>query len=261
MKIVLALKFSLAKIAIVTPAFFWLVVSSVPSFSCVWLFATPWTTARQASLSITTPRACWNSCPSSQWCHLTISSSVISFSFLQSFPASGSFPVNQVAKILEPQLLHQSFQWIFRTDFLKDWLVRSPCSPGDSQELSPTPQFKTISSSVLSFLYGPTLISKHDHWINHAAASIVSNSVWPHRRQPTRLPRPWDSPGKNTGVSCHFLLQCMKVKSESEVSQLCLTPSDPMDRSLPGSSVHGICQARVLEWVAIAFSEKAMEKP
>ena len=62
-------------------------------------------------------------------------------------------------------------------------------------------------------------------------------------------------PGKNNGVGCHFLLQCMKVKSESEVAQSCLTPSDPMDCSLPGSSVHGICQARVLEWDAIAFSE------
>ena len=75
----------------------------------------------------------------------------------------------------------------------------------------------------------------------------------PHRRQPTRLPRPWDSPGKNTGVGCHFLLQCTKVKSESEVAQSCLTPSDPMDCSLPGSSIHGILQARALEWGAIAF--------
>ena len=71
---------------------------------------------------------------------------------------------------------------------------------------------------------------------------------------PTRLPHPWDSPGKNTGVGCHFLLQCMKVKSESEVDQSCLTPSDPMDCSPPGSSVHGIFQARVLESGAIAFS-------
>ena len=70
----------------------------------------------------------------------------------------------------------------------------------------------------------------------------------------TRLPRPWDSPGKNTGVGCHFLLQCMKVKSESEVTQSCLTPSDPMDCSPPGSSIHGTLQARVLEWGAIAFS-------
>ena len=65
---------------------------------------------------------------------------------------------------------------------------------------------------------------------------------------------PWDSPGKNTGVGCHFLLQCMKVISEGEVAQSCLTPSNPMGCSLPGSSVHGIFQARVLEWGAIAFS-------
>ena len=83
----------------------------------------------------------------------------------------------------------------------------------------------------------------------------MSDSVRPHRQQPTRLPRPWDSPGKNTGVGCHFLLQYMKVKSESEVAQSCPTLSDPMDCSLPGSSVHGIFQARVLEWGAIAFSD------
>ena len=82
----------------------------------------------------------------------------------------------------------------------------------------------------------------------------MSNSVRPHRRQPTRLSRPWDSPGRNTGTGCHFLLQCMKVKSESEVAQSCLTLSNPMDCSLPGSSIHGILQARVLEWGAIAFS-------
>ena len=82
----------------------------------------------------------------------------------------------------------------------------------------------------------------------------MSDSVRPHRRQPTRLPRPWDSPGKNTGVGCHFLLQCMRVKSESEVTQSCPTPRDPMDCSLPGSSIHGIFQARAPEWVAIAFS-------
>ena len=83
----------------------------------------------------------------------------------------------------------------------------------------------------------------------------MSNSVLPHRRQLTRLPCPWDSPGKNTGVGCHFLLQCMKEKSESEVAQSGPTLSDPMDCSLPGSFVHGIFQARVLEWGAIAFSE------
>ena len=84
----------------------------------------------------------------------------------------------------------------------------------------------------------------------------MSNSVRPHRRQPTRLPHPWDSLGKNTGVGCHFLLQCMKVKSESEVAQSCLTPSNPRDCSLPGSFVHGICQARVLEWGAIALKHQ-----
>ena len=68
--------------------------------------------------------------------------------------------------------------------------------------------------------------------------------------------RPWNSPGKNTGVGCHFLLQCMKVKSESEAAQSCLILSDPLDCSLPGSAVHGISQARVLVWVAIAFSPK-----
>ena len=82
---------------------------------------------------------------------------------------------------------------------------------------------------------------------------MVSDSVQPHRQQPTRLLRPWDSPGKNTRVGCHFLLQCMKVKSESEVAQSCPTLSDPMDYSLPDSSVRGISQARVLEWGAIAF--------
>ena len=79
-------------------------------------------------------------------------------------------------------------------------------------------------------------------------------SVRPYRWQPTRLPRPWDSPGKNTWVSCYFLLQCMKVKSESEVTQSCPTLSDSMDCSLPGSSIHGIFQARVLEWGVIPFS-------
>ena len=80
----------------------------------------------------------------------------------------------------------------------------------------------------------------------------MSDSVRPHRRQPNRLPRPWDSPGKNTGVGCHFLLQCMKVKSESEVTQSCPTLSDPMDCSLPGSSAHGIFQARVLVTMSIS---------
>ena len=86
----------------------------------------------------------------------------------------------------------------------------------------------------------------------------MSDSVRPHRRQPTRLHCPWDSPGKSTGVGCHFLLQCMKVKSESEVAQLCPTLSDPMDCSPPCSSVQGIFQARVLEWSAIIWSQRSV---
>ena len=83
------------------------------------------------------------------------------------------------------------------------------------------------------------------------------DSVWFHGRYPTRPPHPWDSPGKNTGVGCHFLLQCMRVKSESEVTQSCPTLSDPMDCSLPGSSIHEISQARILEWGAISFSRSS----
>ena len=94
-----------------------------------------------------------------------------------------------------------------------------------------------------------------------AAKSLQScPTVQPRRRQPTRLPRPWDSPGKNTGVGGHFLLQCVKMKSESEVAQSCLTPSYPTDCSLLGSSIHGIFQARVLEWGAIAFSREFLPK-
>ena len=81
----------------------------------------------------------------------------------------------------------------------------------------------------------------------------------PINSSPPGSPRPWDSPGKNTGVGCHSLLQCMKVKSESKVAQSCPTLSDPMDCSPPGSSIHGIFQSRVLEWGAIAFSEVASD--
>ena len=88
----------------------------------------------------------------------------------------------------------------------------------------------------------------------------MSDSWQPNGLQPTRLLCPWDFPGKSTGVGCHFLLQCMKVKSESEVTQSCPTLSDLMDCSLPGSSIHGIFQARVLEWGAIAFSNDESEK-
>ena len=86
----------------------------------------------------------------------------------------------------------------------------------------------------------------------------MSDSVRPRRWQPTRLLCSWDSPGKNTGVGCHFLLQCRKVKSVSEVTQSCLTLCDPTDGSPPGSSVPGILQARILEWVAISFPNACM---
>ena len=112
-----------------------------------------------------------------------------------------------------------------------------------------------IHSTAWLFLFN--LFWKSFHFAAAATAKLLQScpTVQPHRRQPTRLLCPWASPGKNSGVGCHFLLQCMKVKSESEVAQLCPTLSDPMDRSPPGSSVHGIFQARVLEWGAIAFSD------
>ena len=118
---------------------------------------------------------------------------------------------------------HSHLQWIFPTQ-------------GSNPGLSFVGRFKPCSIAIAKSLQScPTLCDPTDG-------------------QPTRLPHPWDSPGKNTGVGCHFLLQCMKVKSESEVAQSCLTLSDPMDCSLPGS-IHGIFQARVLEWGAIAFSK------
>ena len=113
-----------------------------------------------------------NSCPLSQWCHPTISSSVIPFSsWLQSFPASMSFPMSQfftsggqsIGVSASTSVLPMNIQYWF----LLGW-TGSPCSLKDSQESSPTPQFKSINSSALSFLYSPTLISIHDHWKNHS---------------------------------------------------------------------------------------------
>ena len=114
-------------------------------------------------------------------------------------------------------------------------------------------QYATIWTNLRSIILSgkKTCIRK----LHAAAAKSLQSCPTLCRRQPTRLPRPCDSPGKNTGVHCHFLLQCMKVKSESEATQSCPTLRDPMDCSPPGSSVHGIFQARVLEWGAIAFSE------
>ena len=104
-------------------------------------------------------------------------------------------------------------------------------------------------------------------FVNYIPAAAAAKSlqlcltVRPHRRQPTRLPRPWDSPGKNTGVGCHFLLQSTKVKSESEVAQSCLTLRDPMDCSLPGSFVHGIFQARVQDGLPLRFPPQISNYP
>ena len=99
-----------------------------------------------------------------------------------------------------------------------------------------------------------------NHRRSHLSQFSWDRWTWSLQTAAHQLPCAWDSPGKNTGVCCHFLLQCMKVKSESEVTQLCPTLSDPMDCSRPGSSAHGIFQARVLEWGAIAFSNTEKSK-
>ena len=148
-------------------------ISSVQSLRHVQISATPWLTVRQTSCPSPTPRVYPNSYPLSWWCHPTISFSIVPFSScLQSFPTSGSFQMSQLftagGQNIEFQLQHQSFQWTPRTDFLYDGLVGSPCSPRDSQESYPTPQFKSINSSVLSFLCSPTLTSIHDNWKNHS---------------------------------------------------------------------------------------------
>ena len=126
------------------------------------------------SMASPTPRVHPNPCLLSRWCHPTISSSVIPFFRPQSFPASGSFPMSQLfasgGQSTELQLRHQSFQWIFRTDFFQDWLVWSPCSPRDSQV--PTPQFKKINSLALILLYVPILISIHNYW------KTIALTIW-----------------------------------------------------------------------------------
>ena len=162
-----------------------------------------------------------------------------------------------------------------------------PVSEGDLEGSHAVKQLSPCTTTAELMLLGSWAAAAepvcHNYWSPHAlepvtttrkattkrsrccyccwVASVVSDSVRSHRRQPTRLPRPWDSPGKNTGVGCHFLLQCRKVKSESEVARSCPTLRDPMDCSLPGSSIHGIFQARVLEWGAIAFSREAAGVP
>jgi len=121
-------------------------------------------------------------------------------------------------------------------------------------------EYHQLYSSKISGLYRKRK-KYHFSAAAAAAAAAAAKSLQscltlcdPRDSSPPGSPRHWDSPGRNTGVGCHFLLQCTKVKSESEVAQSCPTLSDPMDCCLPGSSVHGIFQARVLEWSAIAFS-------
>ena len=151
----------------------WRVRHYVQSLSHIWLFVTPWTAAHQASLSFTISWSLLKR-PLSWWCHPTISSSLAPFSTcLQSLGASLSLfqwvhSSNQVAKGLELLLQHQSFQWLFRADFLQDGLVWSPCSPRDSQESSPAPQVEGISSLALSLFYCPALTSVRDYWKNHS---------------------------------------------------------------------------------------------
>ena len=117
-----------------------------------------------------TARVYPNPCPLTRWCHSTISSSVVLFSCPQSFPALGSFQKSQFYASGGQSIgvSASAFQWIFRTDFLQDGLVGSPCRPRDSQESFPTPQFKSINSSALSFLYSPILTSIHDYWRSHS---------------------------------------------------------------------------------------------
>ena len=144
-------------------------LSSIQSLSHVWLFATPRTAACQASLELasSTPRVYANSCPLSQWCHPTVSSSVITFSSsLQSFPESGSFQMSQLFASCGQSIGVSASTSVLPTNTQGwsplGWTGRSPCSPRDSKESSPKPQFKSINSSTLSFLYSPTLTSIHE---------------------------------------------------------------------------------------------------
>ena len=147
--------------------------SSVQSLSRVWHFVTPSTSARQASLSITNSRSPPKPMPIESIMpsnHLILCRPLLLLPSI--FPSIRVFQMSQLfssgGQVLEFHLQHQSLQWTPRTDLPKDGLVGSPCSPGDSQESSPTPQFKSINSSALSLLYSPTLTSIHDYWKNHS---------------------------------------------------------------------------------------------
>ena len=140
----------------------------VQSLSGVQLFATLWIAAHQASLSITNSQRLLKLMPIELMIpsnHLFLCQPLLLLPSI--FPSIRDFSSHQVARVLEFRLQHQSFQRIFRTDFLWDGLVGSPCSPRDSQESSPTPKFKSINSSALSFLYRPSLTCIHDYWKSH----------------------------------------------------------------------------------------------
>ena len=130
-----------------------------------------------------TPTACSNLCPLSRWCRPTIWTSVIPFSYLQSFPSSGSFPMSQFFPSVGQNTVvsaSASVLPVFRTDFLYDWLAWSLFSPRDFQDSSPTPQFRSISSLVFSFSYSPTLTSVHDYWKTMALTrrTFVGKPTW-----------------------------------------------------------------------------------
>ena len=140
-------------------------------FSC-WIMSDS-----RASCPSLSPRVCSNSCPLSWWCHLAISSSITPFSSTLNLSQHQSLfqwisSSHQVAKVLEFQLQHQSFQWIFRIDFLQDWLVWSPCSPRGSQE-SPASEFENINSSALSLFYDPALI-----FVHMTTGKTVALTIW-----------------------------------------------------------------------------------
>ena len=214
---------------------------------------------------------CPNSCPLSQWCYLPISSSAIPFSSCpQSFPASRSFPISQLFLLggqnigasasVMLELQHQSLQWIFRIDFVWDWLVWSCCCPRDSQRVFS----RTTIWKHQFFGTQPSLWSKsHVHtWLLDVPSGNTLYYAWNSRHlfydviEVCLYSSVFSQRLGRRGIASHFSKPGMWLFaiSASEVAQSCLTLCDPVDCSLPGSSLHEILQARILEWVAISFS-------